>query len=73
MHNMVLEFKPMTSTESSLFIYMIKQKQWVSMNLSVSVYYGDQYRIKVKSSTYETECIFYWDPEDVQLARPFAR
>ena len=35
--------------------------------------YGDQYRTKVKSSTYEMECIFYWDPEDVQLARRFCQ
>ena len=35
--------------------------------------YGDQYRTKVKSSTYEMECIFYWDPEDIQLARHFCQ
>ena len=35
--------------------------------------YGDQYRTKVKSNTYEMECIFYWDPEDIQLARHFCQ
>ena len=35
--------------------------------------YGDQYRTNVKSSTSEMECIFYWDPEDVQLACRFGQ
>jgi hypothetical protein len=35
--------------------------------------YGDRYRIKVKDDTCEIECIFYWDPEDIQLARHFCQ
>ena len=35
--------------------------------------YGDQYRTKVMDNTSEMECIFYWDPEDVQLACCFCQ
>ena len=35
--------------------------------------YGDQYRTKVTDNTSEMECIFYWDPEDVQLACCFCQ
>ena len=34
---------------------------------------NDQYRIKFKDGTQVMECIFYWDPSDVQLARRFCQ
>ena len=35
--------------------------------------YGDYYRVKVNENNREMECIFYWDPQDVQLARRFCQ
>jgi len=32
---------------------------------------GDQYRVKYKEGTQIVECLLYWDPTDVQLARRF--
>ena len=34
---------------------------------------GDQYRVKFKDGTQVMDCIFYWDPTDVQLARRFCQ
>ena len=34
---------------------------------------GDQYRIKFRDNTQVMDCIFYWDPTDVQLARRFSQ
>jgi hypothetical protein len=34
---------------------------------------NDQYRIKFKDDTQVMDCIFYWDPADVQLARRFCQ
>ena len=34
---------------------------------------NDQYRIKFKDDTQAMDCIFYWDPSDVQLARRFCQ
>ena len=34
---------------------------------------NDQYRIKFKDDTQAMDCIFYWDPSDIQLARRFCQ
>ena len=34
---------------------------------------GDQYRVKYKEGTQIVECLLYWDPTDVQLARRFCQ
>jgi len=34
---------------------------------------GDQYRVKYKEGTQIVECLLYWDPMDVQLARRFCQ
>ena len=34
---------------------------------------GDQYCIKFKDNSQVMDCIFYWDPTDVQLARRFSQ
>jgi hypothetical protein len=34
---------------------------------------GDRYRVKFKADTQIMECIFYWDPADVQIARRFCQ
>ena len=34
---------------------------------------GDQYHIKFRDNTQVTDCIFYWDPTDVQFARRFSQ
>ena len=34
---------------------------------------GDQYRVKFRDNTEVMDCIFYWDPMDVQLARRFSQ
>ena len=34
---------------------------------------GDRYRVKYKEGTQIMDCIFYWDPSDVQLARRFSQ
>lgn len=35
--------------------------------------HNDQYRVKFKGDTQVMDCIFYWDPSDVQLARRFCQ
>lgn len=34
---------------------------------------GDQYRVKYRGNTQIMECIFYWDPTEVTLARRFSQ
>jgi hypothetical protein len=34
---------------------------------------GDRYRVKYKEGTQIMDCIFYWDPSDVQLAHRFSQ
>ncbi len=34
---------------------------------------GDQYRVKYKEDTQIMECLLYWDPTDIQLARRFCQ
>lgn len=34
---------------------------------------GDQYRVKYKDGTQVVDCLLYWDPTDVQLARRFCQ
>jgi len=34
---------------------------------------GDQYRVKYQGNTQVMECIFYWDPTEVTLARRFSQ
>ena len=34
---------------------------------------GDRYRVKYKEGTQIMDCIFYWDPSDVQLTRRFSQ
>src|SRR5208282_5727598 len=34
---------------------------------------GDRYRVKYKKNTQIMNCIFYWNPSDVQLARCFSQ
>jgi MULE transposase domain len=34
---------------------------------------GDRYRVKYREGTQIMDCIFYWDPSDVQLARRFSQ
>ena len=34
---------------------------------------GDQYRVKFRDNSQVMDCIFYWDPTDVQLARRFSQ
>jgi len=34
---------------------------------------GDQYRVKYKDNTQVMDCLLYWDPTDVQLARRFCQ
>ena len=34
---------------------------------------GDRYHVKYKEGTQIMDCIFYWDPSDVQLARRFSQ
>ena len=34
---------------------------------------GDQYRVKFRDNTEVMDCIFYWDPMDVQLAHRFSQ
>jgi len=34
---------------------------------------GDRYRVKYKEDTQIMDCIFYWDPSDIQLARRFSQ
>ena len=41
--------------------------------LQAIISYGDQYRIKFRDDTQVMDCIFYWDPTDVQLARRFSQ
>jgi len=35
--------------------------------------HGDHYRVKFRNNTQIMDCIFYWDPADVQLARRFSQ
>lgn len=34
---------------------------------------GDQYRVKYQEDTQIVECLLYWDPTDIQLARRFCQ
>ena len=34
---------------------------------------GDRYHVKYKEGTQIMDCIFYWDPSDVQLAHRFSQ